>query len=55
MADLDRETVDFVPNYDETTEEPTVLARAIPEPPCERVGSGIAVGNGDQYPPAQHA
>jgi DNA gyrase subunit A len=25
MADLDKETVDFVPNYDETTEEPTVL------------------------------
>src|ERR687883_67800 len=25
MADLPMETVDFVPNYDETTEEPTVL------------------------------
>src|SRR5512144_3376293 len=25
MADLDKETVDYVPNYDETTEEPTVL------------------------------
>src|SRR6187431_3404198 len=25
MADLDKETVDFVPNYDETTEEPSVL------------------------------
>src|SRR6187401_1205634 len=25
MADLEKETVDFVPNYDETTEEPTVL------------------------------
>ena len=31
MADLDKETVDFVPNYDETTEEPSVLpARRIP-------------------------
>ena len=27
MADLDKETVDFVPNYDETTEEPTVCRR----------------------------
>src|SRR6266566_1598154 len=25
MADLDQDTVDFAPNYDETTEEPTVL------------------------------
>jgi len=25
MVDLDKDTVDFVPNYDETTEEPTVL------------------------------
>src|SRR5947207_1288675 len=32
MTDLDNETVDFTPNYDETTEEPTVLrARSILE------------------------
>src|SRR6188508_127129 len=30
MADLDKETVDFVPNYDETTEEPTVLPAPFP-------------------------
>src|SRR5918994_2361194 len=30
MADLDKETVDFVPNYDETTEEPTVLPTTFP-------------------------
>ena len=30
MADLDRETVDFVPNYDETTEEPSVLPAPFP-------------------------
>src|ERR1044072_1746913 len=29
-ADLDKETVDFVPNYDETTEEPTVLPTTFP-------------------------
>src|SRR6476620_2866186 len=30
MADLDKETVDFTPNYDETTEEPTVLPTPFP-------------------------
>src|SRR6476659_4013703 len=30
MADLDKETVDFTPNYDETTEEPTVLPAPFP-------------------------
>src|SRR5580765_2978885 len=30
MTDLDKETVDFVPNYDETTEEPTVLPAPFP-------------------------
>src|SRR6266480_4939268 len=30
MADLDKETVDFVPNYDETNEEPTVLPAPFP-------------------------
>src|SRR5262245_35281047 len=30
MADLDKETVDFVPNYDETTTEPTVLPTPFP-------------------------
>jgi DNA gyrase subunit A len=30
MADLDKETVDFVPNYDETTDEPTVLPTPFP-------------------------
>src|ERR1043165_6806495 len=30
MADLDKETVDFIPNYDETTEEPTVLPTTFP-------------------------
>ena len=30
MSDLDKETVDFTPNYDETTEEPTVLPARLP-------------------------
>src|SRR6195952_1113638 len=30
MTDLDKETVDFTPNYDETTEEPTVLPAPFP-------------------------
>ncbi len=37
MADLDKDTVDFVPNYDETTEEPSVLPVAVPEPAGQRV------------------
>src|SRR4026208_1940434 len=32
MSDLDKETVDFVPNYDETTEEPTGLQTTFPTP-----------------------
>src|SRR5574341_1698722 len=32
LADIDKETVDFVPNYDETTEEPTVLPAPVPNP-----------------------
>src|SRR5947207_10105875 len=43
MADLDKETVDFVPNYDETTEEPTVLPAAYPHL-LVNGSAGIAVG-----------
>ena len=50
MADLDKETVDFVPNYDETTEEPTVLPAPIPNLLVN--GSvGIAVGMATNVPP----
>ena len=43
MGDLDKETVDFAPNYDETTEEPTVL----PAPFTSRFGNfaGSAAGS----------
>jgi DNA gyrase subunit A len=50
MADLDKETVDFVPNYDETTEEPTVLPTPFPNLLVN--GSvGIAVGMATNIPP----
>jgi DNA gyrase subunit A len=50
MADLDRDTVDFVPNYDETTEEPTVLPAPIPNL-LVNGSSGIAVGMATNVPP----
>ena len=54
MGDLDKETVDFVPNYDETTEEPTVLPTTVPEPAGERVDRHRR-RHGDEHPAAQHA
>jgi DNA gyrase subunit A len=50
MADLDKETVDFVPNYDEATEEPTVLPAPIPNL-LVNGSSGIAVGMATNVPP----
>src|SRR5918993_350146 len=50
MADLDKETVDFTPNYDETTEEPTVLPAPIPNL-LVNGSSGIAVGMATNVPP----
>ena len=43
LADLQKETVDFVPNYDESFTEPTVLPSAIPNLLING-SSGIAVG-----------
>ncbi len=43
MDDLDKDTVDFVPNYDETLKEPTVLPAAFPNL-LVNGGTGIAVG-----------
>ena len=54
MADLDKETVDFVPNFDETTEEPTVLPTTVPEPAGQRLDRHRR-RHGDQHPAAQHA
>jgi DNA gyrase subunit A len=50
MADLDKDTVDFVPNYDETTEEPTVLPAPFPNL-LVNGASGIAVGMATNIPP----
>ncbi len=50
MADLDKETVDFVPNYDETTEEPAVLPAPYPNL-LVNGSAGIAVGMATNVPP----
>ena len=50
MVDLDKETVDFVPNYDETTEEPTVLPAPYPNL-LVNGSAGIAVGMATNIPP----
>ena len=43
MEDMDKETVDFVPNYDETRTEPTIFPAAFPNL-LVNGGTGIAVG-----------
>jgi DNA gyrase subunit A len=50
MEDLDKETVDFVPNYDETKKEPTVFPSKFPNLLCNG-SSGIAVGMATNIPP----
>ena len=50
MADLEKETVDFVPNFDETTEEPTVLPAPFPNL-LVNGSAGIAVGMATNIPP----
>src|SRR4028119_1233604 len=50
MTDMDKDTVDFVPNYDETREEPTVFPAAFPNL-LVNGGTGIAVGKATNMPP----
>ena len=50
MEDLDKETVDLVPNYDETKTEPTVFPARFPNLLCNG-SSGIAVGMATNIPP----
>ena len=50
LADIDMETVDFVPNYDESTFEPAVLPTRIPNL-IVNGSSGIAVGMATNIPP----
>ncbi len=50
MADLEKDTVDFVPNYDESLEEPSILATRLPLLLLNGT-SGIAVGMATNIPP----
>jgi DNA gyrase subunit A len=50
MEDLDKETVEMVPNYDETKTEPTVFPAKFPNLLCNG-SSGIAVGMATNIPP----
>ena len=50
LADIDMDTVDFVPNYDESTVEPAVLPARIPNLIING-SSGIAVGMATNIPP----
>ena len=50
MTDMEKETVDFVPNYDETRTEPTVFPAAFPNL-LVNGGTGIAVGMATNIPP----
>ena len=50
LADLDKETVDFGPNYDDSLQEPKVLPSRVPNLLING-GSGIAVGMATNIPP----
>jgi DNA gyrase subunit A len=50
LADIDKETVDFAPNYDESETEPTVLPTRVPNL-LVNGSSGIAVGMATNIPP----
>ncbi len=50
LGDIEKNTVDFSPNFDETLEEPTLLPAAFPNLLCNG-SSGIAVGMATNIPP----
>ena len=50
LADIDKNTVDFIPNYDENEKEPVVLPSRIPNL-LVNGSSGIAVGMATNIPP----
>ena len=50
LEDIDRDTVDFIPNYDESTSEPSVLPAGYPNLLVNGAG-GIAVGMATNIPP----
>ena len=51
LADIERETVDFIPNYDDSLKEPAVLPSRIPNLLVN--GASYRGRHGDQYPAAQ--
>ena len=50
LRDIDKETVDFAPNFDDTLQEPTLLPAALPNL-LVNGSSGIAVGMATNIPP----
>lgn len=50
LTDIEKDTVDWLPNYLQTTDEPTVLPTKFPNLLCNG-GSGIAVGMATNIPP----
>ncbi|NLI16244.1 MAG: DNA gyrase subunit A, partial [candidate division Zixibacteria bacterium] len=50
LADLEKDTVNFIPNYDDTRKEPVVLPSKFPNLICNG-SSGIAVGMATNIPP----
>jgi len=50
LGDIEKNTVNFAPNFDETLEEPTLLPAALPNLLCNG-SSGIAVGMATNIPP----
>ena len=50
LADIDKETVDFLPNYDDSLKEPTVLPSRVPNLLINGA-AGIAVGMATNVPP----
>src|SRR5499433_1981029 len=50
LADIDKETVDFTPNFDDSTEEPIVLPSRVPNL-LVNGSAGIAVGMATNIPP----
>ena len=50
LADIEKDTVDFIPNFDESTEEPTVLPTRVPGLLING-SDGIAVGMATKIPP----
>ena len=50
LADIEKETVDFVPNFDESLQEPTVLPTKVPNL-LVNGSAGIAVGMATNIPP----